>query len=98
MQSTKSTEDLTAAEWHAILLVMDPNLQKLQEQSLKMQQALQQEEVVTHMHGITIVMRGDQFITSIVSNGQEYPQLVEALNNAIRKTQELAAKKLMQLQ
>lgn len=77
---------------------MDPNLQKLQEQSLKMQQQLQQEEVVSEMNGVKIVMRGDQYVRSVSFNGQEYPQLVEVFNDAIRKTQELAARKLIALQ
>ncbi|HXS15412.1 MAG TPA: YbaB/EbfC family nucleoid-associated protein [Candidatus Saccharimonadales bacterium] len=77
---------------------MDPNLQKLQEQSLKMQQQLQQEEVVSEIAGVKIVMRGDQYVRSVSFNGQEYPQLVEVINDAIRKTQELAARKLIALQ
>lgn len=77
---------------------MDPNLQKLQEQSLKMQQALQQQEVVSEIGQVRIIMRGDQYVRSVQINNQEYPQLAEVFNDAIRKTQELAARKLMEIQ
>lgn len=77
---------------------MDPNLQKLQEQSLKMQQALQQQEVVSEIGQVRIIMRGDQYVRSVQINNQEYPQLAEVFNDAIRKTQEMAARKLMEIQ
>lgn len=77
---------------------MDPNLQKLQEQSRQMQQALQQEQVISENYGVKIVMRGDQQVISVTVNGQEYPQFVEVFNDVIRKTQQLAAQKLIALQ
>lgn len=77
---------------------MDDNLQKLRDQSLKMQQALQQQEVVSEIGQVKIIMRGDQYVRSVLINGQEYPQLAEVFNDAIRKTQELAARKLMEIQ
>ena len=73
-------------------------MQQLRDQSLKMQQALQQEEVVTEAENIKVVMRGDQYVKSVSVNGQENPQLTRAFNEAIGKTQQLAATKLIELQ
>jgi len=73
------------------------NLQQLQEQSVKMQQALQQEEVVSDINGVRIVMRGDQYVREVSINGQPYPQVAEAMNDAIQKTQSLAAQKIISL-
>ncbi|HET9946720.1 MAG TPA: hypothetical protein VFQ63_01520 [Patescibacteria group bacterium] len=73
------------------------NLQKLQQQSLQMQQSLQQEEVITDLNGVKIVMRGDQYVREVLVNGQPYPQIAEAINDAIQKTQALAAQKIIAL-
>lgn len=73
------------------------NLQQLQEQSVKMQQALQQEEVVTEINGVRIVIRGDQYVREVTIQGQSYPHVAEAMNDALRKTQALAAQKMMAL-
>ena len=74
---------------------MDNNLQ---DHSLKLQQKLTQEEVVTDSGNIKIVMRGDQFVKNVFIKNEDNVALAEAFNEAIKKTQELAAKKLLELQ
>lgn len=74
------------------------DLQDLQNQSLKLQEALKNEEVTTDVGNIKIVMRGDQFVKNVYVNGEDNTELSGAFNEAVKKTQELAAKKLLELQ
>lgn len=73
------------------------NLQQLQQQAKQMQQALQQEEVTIEKNGVTIVMRGDQKIINVEIDGVMENRVAEAINDAVKKTQELAARKLMEM-
>ncbi len=73
------------------------DLQKLQQQAQKMQAALQREEVVVEKNGVKIIIRGDQIIESIEVDGIVENRIAEAVNEAVKKTQELAAKKLIEI-
>jgi len=73
------------------------DLQKLQQQAQKMQQALQQEQVVVEKNGVKVVVRGDQQIQSIEVDGVVENRIADAISEAIKKTQELAAKKLIEI-
>ncbi|MEK7177373.1 MAG: YbaB/EbfC family nucleoid-associated protein [Patescibacteria group bacterium] len=73
------------------------DLQKLQQQAQKMQAALQQEEVVIEKNGVKVIIRGDQIIESIEVDGIVENRIAEVVNEAVKKTQELAAKKLIEI-
>lgn len=73
------------------------DLQKLQQQAQQMQAALQQEEVVVEKNGVKVIVRGDQVISAIEVDGIMENRIAEAINEAIKKTQELAAKKLIEI-
>lgn len=73
------------------------DLQKLQQQAQKMQAALQQEEVVVEKNGVKVIIRGDQIIESIEVDGIVENRIAEAVNEAVKKTQELAARKLIEI-
>ncbi len=73
------------------------DLQKLQQQAQQMQSALQQEEVVVEKNGVKIVVRGDQVISTIEVDGIMENRIADAINEAIKKTQELAARKLIEI-
>lgn len=73
------------------------DIQKLQQQAQKMQAALQQEEVVVEKNGVRIVMRGDQQILEVSVDEVIENRIAEAINEAVKKTQELAAKKLIEI-
>jgi len=73
------------------------DLQKLQQQAQKMQAALQQETVVIDSNGVKITMRGDQQILEVEIDGIVENRIAEAVNEAVKKTQELAAKKLIEI-
>lgn len=73
------------------------DLQKLQQQAQQMQTALQQEEVVVEKNGVKVIVRGDQVISSIEVDGVIENRVADTINEAIKKTQELAAKKLIEI-
>lgn len=73
------------------------NLQQLQQQAKKMQEALQKEEVTVEKNGVTVTMRGDQKVLNVEIDGVMENRVAEAFNDAVKKTQELAARKLMEM-
>ena len=62
-----------------------------------MQAALQQEQVVVEKNGVRVVVRGDQVIHEIEIDGVIENRIADAINEAIKKTQELAARKLIEI-
>lgn len=73
------------------------DLQKLQQQAKQMQEALQKEQVVVEKNGVRVVVRGDQIIESIEVDGIVENRIADAVNEAVKKTQELAARKLIEI-
>lgn len=73
------------------------DLKSMRDQAVKMQQMLASEEVVVERNGVKVVMSGDQKIKSLVIDGQEDWKIKEALSEAIKKSQEIAAKKLTEM-
>ena len=62
-----------------------------------MQEALQKETVEVEKNGVKVTVRGDQVIMSIEVDGIIENRVAEAVNEAIKKTQELAARKLIEI-
>ncbi|OGK16368.1 hypothetical protein A2774_02840 [Candidatus Roizmanbacteria bacterium RIFCSPHIGHO2_01_FULL_39_12c] len=73
------------------------DLQKLQQQAQQMQTALQQEQVTVEKNGVKVQVRGDQIIEVIEIDGVIENRIAEAINEAIKKTQEMAARKLIEI-
>ncbi len=73
------------------------DLNKLRQQAMAMQQALAGEEVVVDRDRVKVVMSGDQKIKELSIQGISNQILNDVLNEAIRKSQELAAKKLQEM-
>jgi len=69
-------------------------LKKLRDQAMILKKALAEEEVVIEEEGIKIVVSGDQKIKELTVNGGENRALTDILNKALKKSQEIAAKKL----
>lgn len=72
------------------------DMAKLQQQAQQMQAALQKEQVEVEKNGVKVLVRGDQQILSVEIDGIVENRVTEAINEAIRKTQEIAARQLMQ--
>lgn len=73
------------------------DLQKLQRQAQLMQEALKKEQVLVEKNGVKVAVRGDQVIQEIEIDGVIENRITEAINEAVRKTQELAARKLIEI-
>ncbi len=69
----------------------------MRDQAVKMQQVLSAEEVIVERNGVKVVMSGDQKIKSLVIDGQDDWKIKEVLSEAIKKSQEIAAKKLTEM-
>jgi DNA-binding protein YbaB len=73
------------------------DIQKLQQQAQQMQKALQQEKVLIEKNGVKVVVRGDQQVLEVEIDGVMENRVADAINEAVKKTQELAARKLMEI-
>lgn len=73
------------------------DIKSMRDQAMKMQQALAQEEVTVEKNGVKVVMSGDQKIKMLIVDDQEDARIKEAIMEAIKKSQEIAAKKLTEM-
>ena len=73
------------------------DLRKLQQQAKQMQDALQQEEVTVEKNGVRVIVRGDQRLMEVEIDGVLENRVTDAINDAIKQTQQLAASKLMEI-
>lgn len=69
-------------------------IKKMRDQAMQIQRELQGEEVIIDKNGVHIVITGDQKIKTLESNGRSDNDIMEGVNEAIKKSQEVAAKKL----
>lgn len=72
-------------------------LKKMRDQAMEMQKALAQEKIEVEEQGIKIVMTGDQRVETIELDGETHHRLIDVLNKAIKKSQEVAARKLQEM-
>ncbi|PIR62071.1 MAG: hypothetical protein COY81_00035 [Candidatus Pacebacteria bacterium CG_4_10_14_0_8_um_filter_43_12] len=70
------------------------DLNKLRQQAKQMQDELAAEEIRVEEGDIVVVISGDQKIKQFSVQGITSQEAIDALNRAIKKSQELAAKKL----
>lgn len=73
------------------------DLKSMRDQAVAMQKALAAEEVTVERNGVKVVMSGDQKIKELIIDGQEDWRVKEAVAEAIKKSQEIAAKKLTEI-
>lgn len=70
------------------------DLNQLRKQAKQMQQDLAAEQIVIEEGDIRVVITGDQRVIELSVQGISSPDVIDVLNRAIKKSQELAAKKL----
>jgi len=73
------------------------DMNQLRSQAKKMQQELAAEEIKIEHGDIVVVISGDQKIKHFSVQGITSDDAVSALNEAIKKSQEMAAKKLQSM-
>jgi DNA-binding protein YbaB len=72
-------------------------LKKMRDQAMQIQRQLAAEEMTVEKKGVLIVITGDQKIKEIQTNGKSDKDIAEAVNEAVKKSQEVAAKKLQEM-
>ena len=72
-------------------------LKKMRDQAMAMQRELQMEIVEVNKKGVYVKISGDQKIIEIKSNDKSDDDIREAVNEAVKKSQEVAAKKLQSM-
>ncbi len=73
------------------------DLKAMRDQAMAIQKQLQGELIEVIKNNIKIIISGDQKVQSIKRNEEEDSQMAEAVNEAIKKSQEIAAKKLSEM-
>lgn len=73
------------------------DLNQLRKQAQQMQQDLAAEEITVQRGDIVVVISGDQKIRQFSVQGITSQDAIDVLNEAIKKSQELAAKKLQSM-
>ena len=72
-------------------------LKKMRDQAMALQKELEKEQVRIEEHDVVVVISGTQHIVSIEVNGAKDEYVRDAVNKAVKKSQEVAAKKLSQM-
>lgn len=73
------------------------DLKQMRDQAMAIQKQLSQERVEVEKNGVRVVMSGDQKVLEFTVDGNADYRLVEAINEAIKKSQEVAARKLQEM-
>ncbi len=73
------------------------DLNQLRKQAKQMQDELAQEEITVERDDVVVIISGDQKIKHFSVQGVTSNEAVDVLNEAIKKSQELAAKKLQSM-
>jgi len=73
------------------------DLKKMRDQALALQRQLAAEELVVEEKGVRVIITGDQKIKELSVQGVSNQTLIDVLNKAIRRSQEMAAKKLQEI-
>ncbi len=73
------------------------DLNQLRKQALQMQKDLAQQQIVVEEGDVKVVITGDQRIIEFSVQGVTSDVAVTALNQAIKKSQEMAAAKLQEM-
>jgi len=69
-------------------------LKKMRDQAMQIQRLLQAKEIVVEKKNVRIVITGDQKIKDLQTNGAKDNDIKDAINEAVKKSQEIAAKEL----
>lgn len=72
-------------------------IKKMRDQAMAIQRQLQAKVLDINKHGVYIRISGDQKVIEIKSNGKSDNDIKDAVNEAIKKSQEVAAKELQSM-
>jgi len=72
-------------------------LKKMRDEALRIQRELAAEKIEIEEENIKVIVSGDQKIQSLEIQGEAQPRLIEVLNKVLKRSQEVAAKKVQQM-
>ncbi|PIZ49812.1 hypothetical protein COY29_00960 [Candidatus Woesebacteria bacterium CG_4_10_14_0_2_um_filter_39_14] len=72
-------------------------LKKMRDEALRIQRELAAEKIEIEEDDIKIVVSGDQKVQSLEIQGEAQSRLIEVLNKALKRSQEVAARKVQQM-
>jgi len=72
-------------------------LNKMRAQAVKIQKELKKEEIEVIENGVRVVVTGDQKIKILEIDGMADNRVPDVVNKAIKKSQQVAAKKLQEM-
>lgn len=72
-------------------------LKQLRDQALEMQKKLRAESVTIEENGVKVVVNGAQEIEELSLDGEDQKKVREAIAKALKKSQEIAAKRLQEM-
>jgi nucleoid-associated protein EbfC len=73
------------------------DLNQMRQQAMQIQKELSNEIIVVDKEGVHIEISGDQKVKVLTVNGDPNYILMDVVNESIKKSQEVAAKKLQQM-
>lgn len=72
-------------------------IKKMRDEAMKIQHQLQQEIIEVSKKGVYVKVNAAQNVLEIKSNGKSDNDIKEAVNEAMKKSQEVAAKKMQSM-
>lgn len=72
-------------------------LKKMRDQAMAIQKQLAAEQIEINENGVRVVISGDQKLQTLEIDGMQNVRVLEAINKAVKKSQELAARKLAEM-
>jgi len=72
-------------------------LKRMRDEAVRIQKQLAAEKIEVDEGDIRIVISGDQQIKELEINGESNEELVRVLNNALKQSQKLAARKVQEM-
>lgn len=69
-------------------------LKKMRDEAMRIQKELAAEKVEVSEGDIRIIISGDQKIHELEINNEAQPRLIEVINKAVKRSQEVAARKV----
>jgi hypothetical protein len=72
-------------------------LKKMRDEAMRIQKELAAEKVEISEGDVKIIISGDQKIHELEINGESQPRLIEVINKAVKRSQEVAARKVQSM-
>lgn len=72
-------------------------LKKMRDQAMQIQKELDAEVLTVEKNGVSVIISAAQKIKSLTTNGKSDEDILEAVNESLKKAQETAAKKMQSM-